>query len=385
MQLLSSPVALARVFTASITIVYAANAGNWYPANLLADLTVAYTGALAIATIARFGGDPVFSRALRAAGGSSEALKEYVSTSIVRSLLAAIPVLFVAYEVFAFSPLSVVGIFLLAIAILLGNSLRIAVSPSYQIGFDNSSFVAAVLTAAIFASSPIELAITCYSVVLLIVFGIGYFRQTGVSFTGATRVGYSSKYYLTAELGYFALGYTTPTLLVLATGAEMAGTIRSVEQVVFAGTFVLFLTNNRLFHDLSRSGDEFMSFSAYLKRYSLPGFLFFVAVFAAIVLAAQFGAVPNIAAMPIVFLLYSLAYLVSVTCGPVSGFLNFSGDERYVTLSILVSMVPLAILAVLALRFENGLLLVLGSVVGTLIANLAQTYRLYAKLSHRKT
>lgn len=382
-RLLSSPVALSKGITSFITILYAANAGIWYPANLLAHLSLAYSGALAISIIARLGGDAVFARALRTAGGSNEALNEYVRTSIVRSLLAAVPVLYVEYVVFKISALGIIGIFLLAIAILLGNALRIASSPNYQIGFDNSSFGAAVLSAAIFISIPIDLAVALYSFSLLAIYGIGYFRQAGGRFTGASLLGYSSKYYFTAELGYFALGYASPALLVLAAGSEMAGMIRSVEQVVFAGTFVLFLTSNRLFYDLSRDNDEGLSFVLYLTRYSLPGFLFFLAVFAAIVVLAQFGAVPNIAAMPLVFLLYSLAHFVVVTCGPVGGLLNFAGDERYVTLSIMAGIVPLAILATLAIRFEDGVLLVLGSVIGMLVANLAQMYRLYGKLSSR--
>lgn len=383
LRLLSSPVALSKVITSLITIFYATKAGIWYPATLLADMAVAYSGALVISIIARLGGDSVFTRALRTADSSNEALEEYVSASIARSLLAAAPVLYVAYVVFEIGAFGMIGIFLLAIAILLGNALRIAVSPSYQIGFDNSSFSATVLSAAIFIAIPIGLAITWYSVALLLINSIGYFRQAGVNFTGAPLRGYSSKYYLTAELGYFALGYATPALLVLAAGAEMAGMIRSVEQVVFAGTFVLFLTSNRLFYDLSRDSGEGVSFFLYLKRYSLPGFLFFLAMFLAIVVLARFGAVPNITAMPVIFLLYSLSHFVSVSCGPVGGFLNFTGDERYVTLSIMIGIVPLTIFAALAISFENGVLLVLGSVIGTLIAHLALMYRLYVKLNSR--
>lgn len=379
-QLLSSPVALARMLGASLIIFYAANAGNWYPVEILADLAVTYAGALGIATIAKLGGDSVFSRALSKPTDRGVILKKYVGASFLRLPFSALPIAYLAFEAFQIEATGVIGMVLLAIAIVVGNALRIAVSPNYQIGFDNSTFSSTILTVTIFTSIPIHLAILGYSVGLLAVYGFGYVRQPKFKSIKVSFFGFSSTYYFLAELGYFVLGYTTIVLLVVAIGSEIAGVIRSVEQVVFAGTFVLLLTNNRLFHDLSRGDRSSLRFSEYLKRYSLPGFLFFITVFAGIVVAARFGLVPNIAAMPAVFLLYSLGHLISVTCGPVSGYLNFVGEERFVTLSILAGTVPFAIFAMLAFQFENGHLLVLGSVLGTILVNLVQIYHLYFKV-----
>jgi hypothetical protein len=379
-QLLLSPIAVARVLTASLTILYAVHAGLWFSAALLANLTVVYTGAFGIALIARMGGDPVFTRHLSLSTAPAVVIGKYVGTSILRLPLAILPVAYLAFEYFTVDAFGILGMIVLAIAMVVGNALRIAVSPNYQIGFDNSCFNATVLTVTILSPIHLDIAIFAYAVGLLIVYGTGYVRQVGLQLTSASLFKFSSKYYLASEMSYFALAYTTPALLVLTSGREIAGVIRSVEQVVFSGTFILFLINNRLFHDLSRSDGRLKHFLSYLKQYSIPALLFYMTVTVGIVLAAVLGFIPNIVAMPTAFILYSLGYFVSVSCGPASGYLNFEGHERFVTLSVMIGVIPLSFFAVLGLLFENGLLLVFGSMLGIIVANTLQFWRLYVML-----
>jgi hypothetical protein len=379
-ELLTSPVAVARVTCAMVAITFASQAGVWFPDALLANIAIIYSGAYFIAMMARFGGDPKLSRELLNTPGRTQILSAFLYSVLFRFAVVSGPALFVIWRLFAVGPLEAAAILLLAGGMLMGNAMRISVSPNFQIGYDSSSFSACVLVATVLGRVPFEWSVIGYSTLILAVYTVAYARWLKPPKASGSFRGFSSPYYFASEMGYFILAYSIPALLVLVTDKETAGAIRSIEQVVVAGTFVLLLTNNRLFYDLSMQGEKRIAFSGYLKSYALPSSLFFGGALLAIVAAATAGFVPNVAKMPEFFILYAIAYAATAVCGSAGVYLNFAGEERFVTTSVVAGLVPIFVLGVEAFQSGSPLLLVLGSAIGTVVTNLIQLGRLYTRL-----
>lgn len=374
-----------RIGTTLIATLLASQSGNWFDNALFGRMAIFYSMAFGLAILAKGGGDVVFTKELAEAntadgkpGIRMPILQTYLVAAMSRLSLAALVVLPIIYLVAGLGVPEVLGLLLITVVIVVGNALRICVSPNFQIGFDNTTFTIFVICLSMYVGLdiPASAALLAGILVAIYTFTLIRLRLSRVRVRDVSVSHTTSMPYMVSELTYYSLGFAIPILLSFATDMQQVGQIRSIERLVFAGTFILFLVNNRLFNDLSRDGPRLMSPASYFKSYSAPCAVFFLAVMAVLILGAALGYLQNLAAAPAVFAVYAVTQFVSVACGPVSGYLNFLGKERFVLASTLVGAITVLATTTAAIATDNPFLIVLGGGLGITVANIAQITRL---------
>lgn len=380
LHLLTSRYAVARTLLTALATLLASQAGNWFDNRLFGELSVFYTASYGVAILAKGGGDSVLTRALRGADDRNTPLLEYLSASFLRWLMALVVVAFSFPVAFGFSAIEVLASAALSAVVVTGNALRIALSPNFQIGYDNSTVTIVAILLGASVGAPVWVAGFSLFFVLgfLQLLALRKAVTSGVMYCSPS--GYFSGSYMASEFSYFLLGFAAPSLMLFAAELDAIGAIRSVERIIFSGTFALVIVNNSLFHDFSHTEGSIGSLKVYFLKYCAPATLFYLFVLTLLALLSTFGFVPNIAGQPIAFALYGIAYLASVSCGPVSGALNFLGDERFVLISGLVGAVLMLVFLPFSILTQNPIVLVMGSTLGLIVTNLAQMFRLARRL-----
>ena len=378
-QLLTSPFAVFRILITVLSTLLALQSGEWFDNSLFGAIAIVYASAYGLALLSKLGGDSAFSRSQSDVELRSELLKCYILTCIKRLIVISAILTPLLYFEFEYSMELWSSTVLLSATILIGNALRISQSPNFQIGCDNSSVTVFAIIFSVALGAPVWLACLTLSA-CMIAWQTYNLARIGSLTTHLTRVtNYRSIYYLASEGSYFTLGFAMPSLVSLFADLNTVGEIRSVERVAFAGTFVLFIVNNRLFHDLPRLSSDTIEIGSYIQKYSIPSAIFFLAVFSVVFLMAGAGYAPNIESQMAIFLCYGFAYLVSTACGPVSGALNYLGDEKSVFLSSMVGAVIMVLSIIIAYDQQGYLPILIGNSVGLIIVNLLQFLRLITR------
>jgi hypothetical protein len=382
LRLLTSPFSLIRATTTIIATLLISQAGVWYENSLFGELAVFYGIAYGLAILAKGGGDAVFTKELASGEERNVAFSAFFSASGKRLLLAAPFISAVAFVKFGYQLQEVFALIALSCVIVVGNALRIYISPNYQLGYDNSAFTVIAILLTVLTGMPVWVAALCLAVVLgAIQFQV--LRRIGKRVIHpVSMLRTSSGYFMTSELSYYMLGFAAPGMISLVADLDAVGMIRSVERLVFSGTFALFIINNRFFYDLSHTDGSKLTIRRYLRSYSLPSLLFFLPVLGALIAGSIAGIFPNIAKQPLVFGLFAGAYFISVTCGPVGGALNYLNEERFMMICGLLSAAIVIIFLWLAILLQSPILIVWGSALGISTMNLAQISRLFAKLRY---
>lgn len=380
LHLLISPYAIARIGLTGFATLLASQAGIWFENSMFGEIAVFYAIAYGVAIVAKGGGDAVFTRTLAAGADHTLALSAYLSASMSRLILAIVPAGAIGVWQFNYGLLEITAVCALSVVIVMGNALRISVSPNYQLGYDSSTVtIVAILFTTVFAA-PIWISGMCLAVVLAILQLFALAKEKSLKLHPSAPTKVSSGPYLMSETSYFLLGFAAPGLIALLADMELVGALRSIERLAFAGTFALFIMNNRLFYDFSHGTQTLGSILEYFRRYSLPSTLFYLIVITILSAVAALGLVPNIAAQLTAFLLYAFAYFVSVACGPVSGALNFLGEDRFVMMSSLFGAAIVILLLIFAVATQSPMAIVFGSAAGLAVTNLLQIVRLFIRL-----
>lgn len=383
--LIVSPFAIGRIFTTLVVTLLASQSGSWYPDALLGEVALFYAAAYFLQIWAKGGIDTSLTRALRTSEGSCERRRlmcDYLSGSIRRLLVTFAPAAIFAIFFFDYDALDLTALLIFAGTITIGNMLRISVAPGYQLGIDNTTFTCVCVLVGLAIPVPPALSALAFACALLIYFGL----STDLASLLFQRLERSrlerSNFYLASELSYFTLGLGAPIIFRLVADAEEIGVIRSIERIVITGSFVLFIINNKIFNDLTLNRTKLLGIKYYIRNYSVPCITFFLIAQVGVVLLALNGWHDNARDNPDIVIAYLLAHLVSVSCGPVSGYLNFLGHERFVFWTGIVGAAIITGALGLAAALSMVKVVVFGSALGLAVVNLLQFMQLRRRLNH---
>ncbi|MBZ6377433.1 hypothetical protein B5C34_04960 [Pacificimonas flava] len=363
--LVLSPFALAKVILVGALFLTMLRFGAASEAAVIGRIALLHAGAMFAMALTKLGSDVELARDAREAEADVRRLRGDYAVSIGARYLLCLPVA-VGLSFFwpEVGPLMAVATTTLGFSLTLGNMLRVSLSPNVQIFYDATFVLLANFYLALVLGLDVDL--------VFLAFAFAHVTATLVFLARHSHLTFRRPSAARANLFYFGSEFTiliytqiAVILLALVLTEREVGAYRAVERLAFAGTFLLFVVNNRAFFDLIKDGMETVTARQYLQRFSLPCATFYVAVLAALagIAATPFGSV--LREYSSWFLLLAAGHFMSALAGPASTVLNVLHRERTVLAMNIASALLFAGMSAVAIWWGRPTLIVAGSALAT--------------------
>jgi len=381
--LVFSPFALGKAGLVGILFLTMLRFGAASEAALIGRAALLQACAMLAFAFIKFGSDVELVKDAAQPGADKARLRGAYAVALARRYVLCLPVgIALSYLMPVIEIPTAVAIVTFGFVLSLGNLLRVSVNPNVQLFYDATFLLLFIFYGAYLLEMNVDTVFYTFVSLHLLVTTLVVGRH--MHFIGPQIRSATNFFYFGSELTIMLYTQLAVILLAVSLGDVQVGGFRAVERLAFAGTFLLFVANNRAFYDRVQIGSENFTLSEYIRRFSFPCSLFYLSVLSTLLLI-------SITSYGIVlrehfswFLMLAAGHFVSAAAGPVGTFLNVMHHERTVLVTNIIAVSLFASASGLAYLLDLPSLVIAGLALATAFTNFSQFIVLARLLSNQE-